>query len=374
MCHERFPDGNDVDLKTGPGSDHVDASASMTGVRVALGPGADEFIGGPMRDGVDATAPDLAPDRVTTAGDVDFVTTDGGDTIDLGPGADFLSDRGEATGAKVTGGRGRDSFGLSLMRRGPHAWKLNNGTRRLTRDGALVARTYDFSHFGVALRGTFTFVGSQDREALLVWAGKHWAPGHPVHAHMRGGNDTVMLEGAESLRRSSAGGQFDGGSGVDMFRYQRYESERPVPTTILFDMQSGLLRDSWPSVWPGIWDGGMRTRQAINFENADVRNLDRKKANVYGTGPVTIRGTNGPNRLHVWTSGLGPTRPRPCSAEQVTTSSRAPTAPTCSLEDKEPTSREGTVESTTAKPKSSTTATHRTSSPPAPRLNTTRAT
>ena len=45
------------------------------------------------------------------------------------------------------------------------------------------------------------------------------------------------------------------------------------------------------------------TRRAVNFENADVRNPYRTKANVYGTGPVTIKGTNGPNRLRVQTSG-----------------------------------------------------------------------
>ena len=62
---------------------------------------------------------------------------------------------------------------------------------------------------------------SQDREALLVGAGRHWASGRPVHALMRGGNDTVMIEGAENTWRSAAGGEFDGGHGVDMFRYQR---------------------------------------------------------------------------------------------------------------------------------------------------------
>jgi hypothetical protein len=77
-------------LRSGAGSDTVDASAAGSLVFAFLGPGPDTYVGGPQSDQVDAFG---NPDHVviSTAGGRDYVAATGGSaTVDTGPGADSV--------------------------------------------------------------------------------------------------------------------------------------------------------------------------------------------------------------------------------------------------------------------------------------------
>ena len=95
---------------------------------------------------------------------------------------------------------------------------------------------------------------------------------------MGGGNDVIVFRGG------APGARFDGGAGTDQFWYFRNYERLRGHTAILFNLASGLLRDTWA--------GGETTRKALHFENTKVFSLG-----VGYAGPITIKGTSGPNRL-----------------------------------------------------------------------------
>jgi Ca2+-binding RTX toxin-like protein len=98
---------------------------------------------------------------------------------------------------------------------------------------------------------------------------------------MNGGDDYVEVFGG------TPGDRFDGGMGTDEFAYASAPQEH---TSIVFNLASGLLRDTWP--------GGETSRQAVNFERAVVDNLSRSNP-----GSTTIKGTSGANWLKAWGPG-----------------------------------------------------------------------
>jgi Ca2+-binding RTX toxin-like protein len=99
---------------------------------------------------------------------------------------------------------------------------------------------------------------------------------------MGGGNDAVYFRGG------APGARFDGGSGTDRFWYYRGSF---TSIAVLFNLASGVLRDTWAG-------GNEQTRHAFRFERTKIYN--------YGiaAGGITIKGTNGPNRLKAVTGGF----------------------------------------------------------------------
>ena len=271
--------GADYGFATGTGRDRIDATEAVGGY-FSLGAGPDEFIG--SDDGFDTVyADDASPtdpdaDIVTTGDASDTVHSSGADIVDLGAWQDELWIDGDVSGGTYTGGAGSDNFTLDTVRThdDPGSWTINSRTGRLLQDGQPRGQFRGFNTFSAAVVGSVTFIGSdahQTFEPRFGWLARK----AQVDVHMGGGNDRVYFRGGVP------GGRFDGGSGADQFWYYRNDSQRLAPhVSVYFDLSTGLLRETWRD--------GMMARRAVRFENTAVYN---------GGGPVTLKGTSGPNRL-----------------------------------------------------------------------------
>jgi Ca2+-binding RTX toxin-like protein len=283
-------------LDTGLGNDRVDTTMAVprTYDVIFLGAGADEFIGGILRDNVFAgeyTGLDTDVDAITTGGGPDTVVSDGGtDTIDLGRGGDQLILHGETTDVVLKGGSGENALMLDLLGvPSPHSWTLDNQAEHLLRDGQLSASWDNFSQFTVAAHGPIMFLGSAEDESLdfrdLGYDGEkpYWLP-EDLEVHMRGGDDVV------TFHRGAPGGRFNGGGGTDRFAFNDSEFSGGS-SRISFDLEKGTLRDARESGKTISW-------RAVNFEDAKVARF---------SASVTMKGTDGPNLLKTFWQ-FGPTQ------------------------------------------------------------------
>ncbi len=255
---------------------------------ISLGPGSDEFIGGATADAVfanDMSTTDLDADVIHAAGGMDSVISSGPDTVDLGPNRDGLLLLSQDPSEGVySGGPGEDSLSLWLRHGDPHSWKLDNRSGRLKRDGEQVGVFTSFVHFeGRARRGNIVFVGSDSDETFTAWGRRKGR----VVLRMNGGDDHA------DVRAGTPGDRFDGGTGTDKFSYTSAHADQAghEHTSIVFNLASGLLRDTWPE--------GEKARRALNFEKAIVSNESWNNP-----GSTTIKGTSGANLLTAW--GPGP--------------------------------------------------------------------
>ena len=284
LCATDVVPSGDSRFDTGSGNDRIDASLTVGyNATFYLGPGSDEFIGSDEGQEIvvaaDASAGDPDADIISTGGSRDNVTTSGSDLVDLGGAFDQLYVIGDSTGADYVGGQGSDRFVLDTRpHHAPHNWILNSSTGRLTRDAKAAASFRGFHYFETAIAGSLTVIGSEADETVRMaygWLAREAA----VDVRVRGGDDYVVFWGG------TPGGRFDGGEGSDRFVYARVDDRRlPDHASILFDLASGLLRDTWP--------GGETTRQALQFEKTRIYT-----GYGYPGGPVTIKGTSGPDVL-----------------------------------------------------------------------------
>jgi hypothetical protein len=270
---------------TGPGGDRIDASRAAGG-SYDLGPGPDQFVGaddaGDFVVADNASVIDSDADVISTGDYDDTVLSDGADVVDLGPSIDRLILRGElSSGGSFMGGGSADRFVLQVRHRTePHAWTVNSRSGRVTRDGISVASFHGFNQFEVSGRGSIGFVGSAASESFQLeapWRARHVS----IEARMGGGNDDVYFRGG------APGARFDGGAGTDRFWYYREWSR----LAILFNLASGVLRDTSAD--------GTTNREALRFENTKVSTAGAE------AGPITIKGTSGPNHLKAVT-GIPP--------------------------------------------------------------------
>jgi Ca2+-binding RTX toxin-like protein len=286
LCVDKVADpGDEFLMATGPGNDRIDATHAGGGY-FSLGPGADAFTG--SDDGFDTVAADDAaagePDSdVIHTGDAsDEVTSSGADTVDLGGWTDMLRVVGDPSGGHYTGGSDRDVFYLDVPSGQVAAsWTLNSRVGELRVDGRQAAEFDGFQEFGASGPRTFAFIGSARREMFnmtVSFPTSGWLARHShVDVRMGGGKDRVHFYGG------APGSRFDGGPGKDLFYYYRNYPRLPRFTTIRFDLASGALVDRWR--------GGAAKRRAANFEDAKIFPNGRR------AGPITIKGTNAPNRL-----------------------------------------------------------------------------
>ncbi len=294
LCITGVPDGNydeyPAPFFTGSGSDRIDSSKATTTFFVLWpGPGSDEVIGGLPRDVVvadDRGAAEPDADVINTAGGNDEVISGGGDVVNLGWGSNELWLRMPASGGVFEGG-GADTLVIQVAHLGEHSWKVDNRAGRITRDGDQVAGFTGFSHFEARARGTFQFIGSDDRETFGMFTNQPWQPRRgSLEVRMRGGDDEVYFLGR------APGGRFDGGAGIDTFYYTRsYDEGVNSRLPIVFNLTSGRLEDV---------GSNEAKRRAVNFENADVFNTYCTNHGQCGTSPMTLKGTAGPNSLHIW--------------------------------------------------------------------------
>jgi hypothetical protein len=272
----------------GEGNDRIDSSERTDTSGIAfvtwLGPGSDEFIGGVTPDSVlasDMSDQDTDADVIHAGGGDDSVSSGGPDMVGLGPDRDSLVLTQDPSGGLYSGGLGVDSLNLYVRHAGAHAWKLDNRSDRLKRDGEQVGVFASFVHFGGLVRGSLVFVGADSDETFTAGGGPVPPKGSLV-VRMNGGDDYV------EVFAGTPGDRFDGGLGRDEFAYA---STRDKHTSIVLNLASGLLRNTSPQA--------KMNRQALNFERAVVDNLSRSRP-----GSTTIKGTNGANWLKAW--GPGP--------------------------------------------------------------------
>lgn len=278
-------------FNAGDGNDRIDSSqhdAALGTALISAGAGADEVIGGPLSEFVSAadTSPsDPDADVIDLAGGGDGASVGTNDVVRMDSGQVAL-ETGLAGGV-VEVGPGWGSLSVRIHHHGEQAWKVDNRVGRLTRDGQLVtAFTGYFRVFTARARGDFVFIGSDDDEVLTMNANSGWTPlDTAVKVRMQGGNDRVNL-----WRSGGQGARFDGGDGVDRFDYSPnfYAQNKSV----VFNMTSGLLKDTWP-------DGQTTTRRAMYFEKAMVGSNGQWP----NPGPITLKGTSGPNWLKLWGPG-----------------------------------------------------------------------
>ena len=264
---------------TGSGNDRIDTTrAEVDTVTLLIDPGSgmDEVLGGASGT-TWVTSNDADADVINTGSASDNVYAGGQDTVTLGPGNDFLSVDldGEAVGGKFEGGTGADE--LTLRMRLPNeepAWTVDTVSQRISRDEKVIASVQGFSAFRTIARGQLTFLGSNIAERFSSFGvSQNRVPKWPIRVYMNGGNDTVNFNGG------APSGLLDGGEGADWFNY-RNSHTYGYPHKLTFNLASGVLRDTWGT-------GDAITRRAVNFENARSELI----------GPVTIKGTSGPNIL-----------------------------------------------------------------------------
>jgi Ca2+-binding RTX toxin-like protein len=235
-----------------------------------LGPGADQYIGGPGPDYVqagDVHRRDTADDVIGTAGGFDWVEIGGGaDAVDLGSESDHLVLFGPPMASSVfTGGPGPNFLTLRLSEQDPHSWTVDNRAGRLLRDGMLSSRWDGFSRFELSVRGgPIKILGSDRGEVLLV---EH--PQWPLDVRMGGGDDLVQFV------RGSVDPRFEGGEGTDKLTYVM----RAVafPRVVDIDLSRGVLRDTRQ------FGRAATSSRAVNFENAKVYNPTGGRTLITGT-------------------------------------------------------------------------------------------
>ena len=217
------PSGTGV-FDTGSGDDRIDASAvnpKQFQVGVLLGPGADELIGGPASELVNAadeTLGDTDRDVIDTAGGRDEVSSGSQlssnlvtqDVISLGAQADSLWLY--SPGATLVGGTGRDKVTFALDSPRGASWMIDNRRQRASADGVVIASWSSFAIFtflGPVVRGPFTFRGSGTRERLVVITPHRWR----LDVRMGGGDDRLIAG------RGAPDSLYDGGKGSDVLEH-----------------------------------------------------------------------------------------------------------------------------------------------------------
>jgi Ca2+-binding RTX toxin-like protein len=141
----------------------------------------------------------------------------------------------------------------------------------VTRDGALFARWSSFSLFKPEVKGPVTFIGADTREAIAIPGYFRVQHKFPINLSMRGGQDRVRVFGG------ALGSIINGGKGVDFFSNGFHGARKGM--SLSFDLSTGVFRQHK--------EGEEIERRVVRFEDADLHNRR----------PISITGTNGPNRL-----------------------------------------------------------------------------
>jgi hypothetical protein len=258
-------------FSTRGGSDHIDVSQLQTDydflfVYVRPGRGPDEVIGGSN-----------TREEVTAGSD---------DRVDLAGGIDSLWLKLKGAGGNVRGGPG-DTLILQLPHADHRHWTADHRSGTISHDSVMAATFSGFTRFFGHIRGSFDFVGSDDREIFTLRVNRTWTPpvgGVDIDIDMNGGDDRVNFSGG------APGARFDGGEGDDHFDFSAGQLFRR--TLVVFNMRSGVLRDTWPA-------GEVTSRRATSFETAVISN-----GQCCVAGRTIIKGNAASNSLKVW--GPGP--------------------------------------------------------------------
>lgn len=197
-----------------------------SGVAVYLGPGADRFLGSPVRDSVyadDEGPGEVDRDVIHTGGGSDIVSSGSRksgagasqDWIELGDGHDSFQATGPVSlAATLSGGNGSDQLVEATRHPRGVAVTIDNRREELRSGGEVVLDWDGFERFipDRNIQGPFTFRGSAVREKLgapSFRVGNRWK----VNVLMGGGRDWASIGGGG---KSS---QVDGGPGADWLRH-----------------------------------------------------------------------------------------------------------------------------------------------------------
>lgn len=218
-------------VSTGAGDDSVvvQEERNTSYLRIALGAGADTFLGSSRPEHVWAGDQEVYPARLGADADIDRISTgDGADTIatgspdpsvvnddvvDSGPGGDTIHVGGTGTALTNGGAPGELGDGISLHRPG---WAqsrvtIDNVARQASADAGVFLRWTNVSGFSVVVDSPVTYVGSAARDFLDV---RTTVPVGlldtvPVDVDMAGGDDMFTSNGEPVV------GRVDGGTGTD---------------------------------------------------------------------------------------------------------------------------------------------------------------
>ena len=273
-----------VTVDAGAGNDIVDSTAFLADVLAQLGPGTDAYVGGPGEDEVDTRDSDEVGDTVMTGGGPDRVITGRSgrpvnDTVDLGPGDDYLKLRGLAGSGSMNGGEGRDLAQLTDHSRA--SWRVDNRRHEATVGEAtmllLGLESFDLD----TLRWeSLTFVGGAEDERLDLGRYPSARPDGGALVDMGGGDDNLIVGPARLT------GPYHGGAGRDQLTIEGNDRADVTKGSIDADLAAGLVRIGSDEV------------KATSWTDLTLYAFDRSVVRT-GAGPnaVVVRGCRATVRL-----------------------------------------------------------------------------
>lgn len=220
ICVTAVADGQAVDVDAGPGRDLVDTVGGDSGggyleaMRIVLGSGADELVGGAAVDTVytgSAYGVDTDTDRVSTGGGSDNVYTGQAgrpddDDVDLGEGPGGIWVASERPTGVLRSAAQSPWATIDVPPFGPGDWVVDDGAGQATLDGVTV-----ISWENLAMRNVKGLPGSRLRYVGTAGADiTNIGGGDVTGVDMGAGDDQVVIRPVGRLR-----GVVTGGTGTD---------------------------------------------------------------------------------------------------------------------------------------------------------------
>ena len=276
ICVTAVADGQAVDVDAGPGDDVVDTTGVDSGgrylefMRVVLGSGADQLVGGAAVDTVytgSAYGVDTDTDRVDTGGGSDDVYTGqegkpDDDDVDLGEGAGGIWVASERPTGVLRSAAPSSMATIDVPPFGPGDWVVDDATGSATLDGVTVISWENLAMRNVkGLPGSrLSYVGTAGADITNIGGGD------VTGVDLGAGDDQVVIRPVGRLS-----GVVTGGTGTDQ-------------VTVTASHVRADLRDGVLSTRAGHDDATITEVEDFSAEAAQL---------------ATVHGTPGPNHLAV---------------------------------------------------------------------------